>query len=203
MTWRAVAVAVVALVAGFLLALALRPADDGPELPGLHISKVDPAAPDLAFLDEAGEARRLTDYRGKVLVIFFGFVRCPDVCPTRLFELAQLMKALGPQRDRVQVLLATLDPDRDRPEVLRSYVTAFDPAFGALTGTPAQMDTLAARFYVAHRKVPLGADYTIDHSAATYLVDAAGKTVYVAGMETSREQLLAALKALAARAPAT
>lgn len=195
--------AVVALVAGFLLALALRPGTDVPELPGLHISRVDPAAPDLTFLDETGVARRLADYRGKVLVIFFGFVRCPDVCPTRLFELAQLLKALGPERARVQVLLATLDPERDRPGVLKSYVTAFDPAFGALTGTPAQMDTLAKRFYVAYRKVPLGADYTIDHSAATYLVDAAGRTVYVGGMETSREQLLAALKILAERAPAT
>ena len=86
----------------------------------------------------------------------------------------------------------------------RSYAAVVSTgAFGGLTGTPAQMDTLAKRFYVAHRKVPLGADYTIDHSAATYLVDAAGRTVYVAGMETSREQLLAALKALADRAPAT
>jgi protein SCO1/2 len=133
-------------------------------------------------------------------VIFFGFVRCPDVCPTRLFELAEVMKRLGPDRAQVQVLFATLDPERDRPEILRSYVAAFDPAFGGITGTAAQMAALAQRLYVAYRKVPLGDDYTIDHSAATYLVDAAGRTLYVSGSDTTDEQLLAALRTLTGQA---
>jgi protein SCO1/2 len=196
--WRAAGVAVASMLAGFLLALALHPAadTDAPELPGFYISRTDPAAPDLEFLDMDGNPRRLGDYRGRVLVIFFGFVRCPDVCPTRLFELAELMKQLGPGREQVQVLLATLDPERDRPEILKGYVAAFDPSFGALTGTVDQMATLAQRFYVAYRKVPLGDDYTIDHSAATYLVDAAGRTLYVSGSDTTDEQLLAALRTL-------
>jgi protein SCO1/2 len=200
--WRAAGVAVVSLLAGFLLSLVLRPAADAeaPKLPGFYISRTDPAALDLEFLGVDGNPRRLGDYRGRVLVIFFGFVRCPDVCPTRLFELAEVMKQLGPERSQVQVLLATLDPERDRPEILRGYLAAFDPAFGGLTGTPAAMAALAQRFYVAYRKVPLGDDYTIDHSAATYLVDAAGRTLYVSGSDTTDEQLLAALRTLAGRA---
>jgi protein SCO1/2 len=200
--WRAAGVAVVSLLAGFLLSLVLRPAADAeaPKLPGFYISRTDPAALDLEFLGVDGNPRRLGDYRGRVLVIFFGFVRCPDVCPTRLFELAEVMKQLGPERSQVQVLLATLDPERDRPEILRGYLAAFDPAFGGLTGTPAAMAALAQRFYVAYRKVPLGDDYTIDHSAATYLVDAAGRTLYVSGSDTTDAQLLAALRTLAGRA---
>jgi len=201
--WRAAAIAALALLAGFLLSLVLRPSPTAPapapELPGFYLSKTDPAAPDLSFLDQDGQPRTFADYRGRVLVVFFGFVRCPDVCPTRLFELAQVVKGLGPARDRVQVLLATLDPERDVPEVLKGYVAAFDPGFGGLTGTPDQMATLAQRFYVAWRKAPLGADYTIDHSAATYLVDATGRRVYVAGSDTTDKQLFAALGVLASQ----
>lgn len=196
----AAAIAALALLAGFLLSLVLRPSPTAPpaapELPGFYLSKTDPAAPDLSFLDQDGQPRTFADYRGRVLVVFFGFVRCPDVCPTRLFELARVMERLGPERARVQVLLATLDPERDVPGVLRGYVAAFDPAFGGLTGTPAQMEALAKRFYVAHRKGPLGEDYTIDHSSATYLMDAAGRTVYVGGSDTTDEQLVAALRTL-------
>lgn len=190
--------AVTAFAAGLLLYRAFGTGDrDGvPELPGFYVAQGGAAALELPLAGTDGRPVRLADYRGRALVLFFGFVRCPDVCPTRLFELARVMEQLGPDRERVQVLLVTLDPERDTPDVLKRYVAAFDPAFGGLTGTPAQVDALAKRLYVAHRKVPMGSDYTIDHSAATYVVDPQGRAAYVSGIDTTDEQLLAALRRL-------
>jgi len=195
-------IAIAAIVAGLVTyRFAGPPARPDPvavDLPGFANTAANPNTADIAFVDQDGIPRTFRDYRGRLVILFFGFARCPDVCPTRLFELAQLMEQLGPDRARVQVLLATLDPERDTPAVLKSYLEAFDPAFAGATGTPAQMETLAARFYVAHRKVPVGDDYTIDHSAATYLVDPAGERVYVGGSGTSDAQLLDGIRALLA-----
>ena len=116
-------------------------------------------SPVLRLLDIAGHPRELADYRGRVLVIFFGFVRCPDACPTALFKLAQVMKRLGPASDRVQVLLITLDTERDTPELLKSYVTAFDPRFVGLTGTTEQIDSVAKSYWVVHVNAPTSNDY--------------------------------------------
>lgn len=194
--WRTTLVAIAALAAGLALYRVFGVEEGVPELPGFYVSQGAEAAAQLPLVDTQGRPARLADYRGRALVLFFGFVRCPDVCPTRLYELAQAMKALGPDRERVQVLLVTVDPERDTPALLKGYVAAFDPAFGGLTGTTAQVDALAKRLYVAYRKVPLGADYTMDHSAATYLVDPQGRAVWVSGVDTTQDQLLAALRAL-------
>jgi protein SCO1/2 len=94
------------------------------------------------------------------------------------------------------VLFVTLDPERDTPDLLKSYLAAFDPSFAGATGTPAQIEALAKRFYVSHRKVPVGDDYSIDHSAATYLIDPDGERVYVGGSATSPAQLVAGIRAL-------
>jgi protein SCO1/2 len=152
---------------------------------------------DFSLIDFEGRPRTLADYRGRVVVMFFGFARCPDVCPTELFKLARVMKRLGPASAHVQVLFVTLDPERDTPAVLKSYVTAFDPRFVGLTGTPAQIDEAATDFYVAHAKVPSGNDYTIDHSSATYVLDARGHRRLIGTMDTSIDDFVHDIIALA------
>jgi protein SCO1 len=132
-------------------------------------------SPALRLLDFDGRPRQLADYRGHVLVIFFGFVRCPDACPAELFKLALAMKRLGPLSEHVQVLFVTLDPERDTPQVLKSYVTAFDPRFVGLTGSSADIDRAAMSFYVEYARVGRGADYSIDHSTSTFVLDSRGR----------------------------
>jgi protein SCO1 len=145
------------------------------------------AAPRLRLLDFDGRPRQLADYRGRVLVIFFGFVRCPDACPAELFKLALAMKRLGPLSEHVQVLFVTLDPERDTPQVLKGYLTAFDPRFVGLTGTTADIDRAATSFYVEYARVGRGADYSIDHSTSTFVLDARGRLRLVGTLETSVE----------------
>ena len=137
---------------------------------------------DFALADHAGRPRTLADFRGKVVVMFFGFTHCPDVCPTTLAELATAMKKLGADGDRVQVLLVTVDPERDTPQILSQYVTAFDPRFLALRGTAEETARVAKEFKIIYQKVA-GArpdSYTMDHSAGTYIFDTQGRLrVYV------------------------
>ena len=137
---------------------------------------------DFALTDHTGKPRTLADFRGKVVVIFFGFTHCPDVCPTTLAELAAAMKKLGGDGDRVQVLLVTVDPERDTPQILSQYVTAFDPRFLALRGTAEETARVAKEFKIIYQKVA-GArpdSYTMDHSAGTYIFDTQGRLrVYV------------------------
>lgn len=128
--------------------------------------------------DHTGKTRRLADFRGKVVVLFFGYTHCPDLCPTTLAEIAAALKKLGPeQAQRVQVLLATVDPERDTPEVLRGYVTAFDPSFLGLTGSDQQIAAAAKEFKVIYQKVPgdRPGSYSMDHSAGTYVFDSQGR----------------------------
>jgi protein SCO1/2 len=101
----------------------------------------------------------LRDYRGRIVVIFFGFLRCPDACPAGLFKLALVMKQFGPIAAQVQVLFVTLDPERDAPPLLKSYAAAFHPGFVGLAGTSAQVDRAASSFNVEYARVPLGKDY--------------------------------------------
>lgn len=193
-------VAMAAILAGLVTYLFARPdagsPDVPPDIPGFAATAANPDTADISFVDQDGASRTLRDYRGRVVAVFFGFARCPDVCPTRLFELSQLMEQLGSDRDRVQVLFVTLDPERDTPGLLKSYLAAFDPTFAGATGTPAQIEALAKQFYVAYRKVPAGDDYSIDHSTATYLIDPAGERVYVGGSTTSPAQLVDGIRAL-------
>lgn len=133
------------------------------------------ATPDFALVDAEGRSRRLADYRGRTVVLFFGFVRCPDACPAELFKLALVMKRLGSAAARVQVLFVTLDPARDTRRVLKTYVTAFDPRFVGLTGSASQIDRAAANFYVEYARVPTAAEYTIDHSTSTFVLDDGGR----------------------------
>lgn len=131
----------------------------------------------MELSDHNGKLRQLSDFSGKVVVVFFGFTQCPDVCPTALAELTEVMKKLGPDADRVQVLLISVDPERDTPEVLKQYVTAFDPRFLGLTGTPDQVKKAAASFKAYYAKAPTkDGNYTMDHTAAFYLLDGKGES---------------------------
>jgi len=131
----------------------------------------------LALTDQNGRPRTLADFRDKVVVLFFGYTHCPDVCPTTLAELSQVMKRLGPDADRVQVLFVTVDPERDTPAVLSQYVKAFDPRFLGLYGDAAATRRAAKEFKVFYEKHKGAApgEYTMDHSAGTYVIDPKGR----------------------------
>jgi len=138
---------------------------------------------DFELKDPQGRTRHLADFKGKAVVMFFGYTQCPDVCPTTLAALAEAMKKLGSDADRVQVLFVTVDPERDTPELLAQYVPAFDKRFLGLYGDAEATSRTAKEFKVIYQKVP-GASpgtYTMDHSAGTYVFDPQGRLrLYVA-----------------------
>jgi len=128
-----------------------------------------------------GKPRGRTDFAGKVVVVTFGFTRCPDVCPTSLAALAALLRSLGEERADVQIAFVTVDPERDTPALLAKYVTAFDPGFLGLRGDTAQTREAARAFRVFYQKIPAGSggrsgDYTMDHSTGYYALDRRGRT---------------------------
>lgn len=131
----------------------------------------------LSLQDVHGVRRQLNDFRGKVVVIAFGFTNCPDVCPTTLHELAQSMTLLKEQSKEVQVLFVTLDPARDSAKLLSQYVPAFDPSFIALRGSAEETAKTARDFRVFYAKVPgkTATTYTMDHTVGVYLVDRSGR----------------------------
>ena len=129
----------------------------------------------LELTDQTGRPRRLEDWRGKVVVLFFGFTHCPDVCPTTLADLSQVMKQLGTDAERVQVLFVTVDPERDTPEVLGEYVGAFDPRFLGLYGDAAATQRAAREFKVFYEKRKTADGYSVDHSGQTYVIDPQGR----------------------------
>jgi len=134
-------------------------------------------ARDFALNDQDGKPRTLADFKDKVVVLFFGYTHCPDVCPTTMAEMAAAMKQLGADADRVQVLFVTLDPERDTPAVLKQYVPAFDPRFIALSGDPEATAKVAKEFRVFYQKVPgkEAGSYTLDHTAASFVFDPQGR----------------------------
>jgi protein SCO1/2 len=129
----------------------------------------------LELPDTSGRVRHLEDFRGKAVVLLFGFTHCPDVCPTTLADLATVMKSLGPDAERVQVLFVTVDPERDTPGDLEKYVGAFDPRFVALRGDLAATQRVAKDFKIYFEKRKQGDTYTVDHSAQSYVIDPQGR----------------------------
>lgn len=134
-------------------------------------------AKDFSIKDHNGQPRKLEDFRGKAVVVFFGYTHCPDVCPTTMSEMASVMQQLGPLADRVQVLFVTVDPERDTPELLSKYVPAFDPRFLGLVGDKAETEKIAKDFRVFYQKVPgkEPGSYTMDHTAGSYVFDPQGR----------------------------
>jgi protein SCO1/2 len=129
---------------------------------------------DFRLLDPDGRVRTLAEFRGRVVLIFFGFTQCPDVCPTALSRAADVMNRLGPDSQKVQVIFVTVDPERDTPALLREYTHAFHPSF---LGLHADLDTTAAaarEFKIFYKKVPTASSYTMDHTAITYAFDPQG-----------------------------
>ena len=152
----------------------------------------------LSLTDAEGRTRTLADFNGKYVVVFFGFTQCPDVCPGTLAELAQVKKALGPDGDKVQGVFITVDPDRDTAAVLKGYVTAFDPSFVALRGTPEQIAAVAKDFKVFYQKVPgkEPGSYTMDHTAGSYVFDTKGNVRLFTRYGTGADALTSDLKQL-------
>ena len=131
---------------------------------------------DFAIKDHNGQLRKLADFTDRVVVVFFGYTQCPDVCPTAMTELVEVKRLLGKGGDRLQALFITVDPERDTPELLKAYMTNFDPTFLALCPTPAQLAEVAASFKVYYKKVgeDKSATYTMDHSAGSSVFDPKG-----------------------------
>ena len=134
-------------------------------------------ARDFRLPDANGQERSLQDFRGKLVVVFFGFTQCPDVCPTALSDLTEIKKQLGRDGDKLQGIFITVDPERDTPEVLKAYVGNFDPGFVALRGSPEQLAQVAQEFKVYYKKVEgkTPGAYTMDHSAASFIYDTQGR----------------------------
>jgi protein SCO1/2 len=134
-------------------------------------------AKDFAIPDHTGKMRTLADFKGKAVVVFFGYTQCPDVCPTTMAEMANVMKELGPLSDKVQVLFVTVDPDRDTPELLSKYVPSFDPRFLGLVGDKESTEKMAKEFRVFFQKVQgkEPGSYTMDHTAGSYVFDPQGR----------------------------
>ena len=161
-----------------LMLVMLLAACDEPRLPSpFHASDVSLplAKADFKLTDHNGKQRTLADFRGKAVVLFFGYTHCPDVCPTTLADLAQVMGMLGKDADKVQVLLVTVDPERDAPEMLAKYVSAFHPSFLGLYGDAEATAQAAKAFYVAYQKQPATSGYNVDHSVGTFLIDPQGR----------------------------
>jgi protein SCO1/2 len=175
----------------------LRPSAGKAAFHGVDITGADYARV-LALPDQNGRMRTLEDFKGKVTVVFFGYTQCPDVCPTTMAELAQVKKSLGPDGDRVQVVFVSVDPERDTPEVLKSYMASFDPSFVALRGTPEQTAVAAKEFKVFYAKAPgkTQGSYTVDHTAGSFVFDAAGQVRLFVRYGGGAESLEADLKTL-------
>ena len=133
-------------------------------------------AKDFSLIDHNGQTRSMKDFAGKVVVMFFGFTQCPDVCPTSMAELAEIKKLLGARGDKLQGLFVTVDPQRDTPEVLKAYMANFDPSFLALYTTPEKLVELAKYYKVYYKKVDgkTPNSYTMDHSAGSFVYDTKG-----------------------------
>jgi protein SCO1/2 len=169
----------------------------GPQFKSTDITGVD-YGKSLALTDHTGKARTLADFRGKAVVLFFGFTHCPDVCPTTLADMAQVKRKLGPLGERVQVLFVTVDPERDTQDKLAKYVPAFDPSFLGLRGDPEATRAVAKEFKVYFEKRP-GAtpgEYSVDHSAQSYVIDPQGRLRLFVRHERIGEDLAPDLRTL-------
>src|SRR5687767_5272840 len=166
------------LLPAIALTVLLAGCGGAPEAPKFKLTDVSGAGfgKELNLPDHNGKMRSLADFRGKVVTVFFGFTHCPDACPTTLAEMAQVMRELGPDGSRVQVLFVTVDPERDTPAVLRQYVPSFHPEFLGLCGDAESTARVAREFKVFYQKQPAkDGGYSVDHSAGTYVFDREGR----------------------------
>ncbi len=168
-----VSVAAVPLIASFLSSCS----DKKPSFASIDVTGADYAR-DFSLIDHNGRPTSIKDFAGKVVVVFFGYTQCPDVCPASMAELAEIKKMLGPDGAKVQGLFITIDPERDTPQVLKAYMANFDPGFLALrAASPEQLAALAKDYKVYYKKVEgsTPTSYTMDHSAGSYVYDTRGQ----------------------------
>jgi len=165
-------IAIVLIAAGILVIPRLLPY----RFHGALLEPPKPAA-DFTLVGPAGRPIKLSDYRGKLVVLYFGYTYCPDVCPTTLADLARAMQKLGKRSDKVQVLMVTVDPERDTPERMAGYMTFFDPTFAGLSGTPDQIAAAAAAYGIYYQKGEgtVASGYTVDHTAMITVLDDEGR----------------------------
>jgi protein SCO1 len=147
------------------------------------------------LVDQNGAPFSDQDLKGKPFLVFFGFTHCPEVCPTTLFEMSEIMRSLGDDADRAAVVFITVDPERDTPESLKDYLANFDPRIHALTGDPEAVAAVAKAYRVYFKKVPLaGGDYTMDHTAIVYLMDKEGRFISPFNMKRTADVAAADLR---------
>ena len=161
-----------------------------------------PFARELALPDHNGKPRTLADFKGKVVVVFFGYVQCPDVCPTTLSTLREVREKLGADGDKLQVLFVTVDPERDTPEVLSHYVPAFHAGFLGLRGDAAATERVTKEFKIIFAKNPgkTPTSYTVDHSAGVFIFDTQGRIRLYASQNMTSDNYVHDIKALLAPA---
>jgi protein SCO1/2 len=161
-------------------------------LGGLANSPIKPPAVAIGgpfqLVDQNGHAVSDQDFRGKPFLVFFGFTHCPDICPTTLFEVSEVLRRLGPDADRTAALFVTVDPERDTPDKLKDYLASFDPHLHGITGDQAAVAAVAKAYRVYYKKVlTAGDDYTMDHTAIVYLMDKNGRFVAPFSLRRSPE----------------
>ncbi len=171
-----------------------KPAFKGTDVTGASYAKT------FQLADHLGKVRSLEEFRGKVVAVFFGFTRCPDVCPTTLAQTKLALTKLGEDASRVQVIFVTVDPERDTQDVLAAYVTGFDPGFIGLRGSPTETAAVAREFKVFYQKSAGTSpeNYSIDHTAATYVFDPQGRLRLFLRHNAAVDDLAADLKLLLA-----
>ena len=147
------------------------------------------------LVDQDGNQVTDKDMKGRPFLVFFGFTHCPDVCPTTLFEVSEILRALGPDADRTRALFITVDPERDTPAVMKDYLSSFDPHLSGLTGDAAAVAAVAKAYRVYFKKVPLDqGGYTMDHTAIVYLMDKQGRFVAPFSLKRTTEAAAADLR---------
>jgi len=184
-----------AALAAFALCAACGPAK--PAFNSIDVTGADWGR-ELRLTDHNGKSRTLADFQGKVVVVFFGFTRCPDVCPSTLAEMKLVKEQLGKDGERLQVLFVTVDPERDTPQLLAKYVPAFDPSFLGLYGDAEATARTAKEFKVFYQKVPGSSpdNYSVDHTAASYIFDTRGRLRLFAKHEATPDALAHDIKLL-------
>ncbi len=184
-----------ALVVATACVIGLAACGEAPRFRGTDLTGADWGR-DFSLQDPDGRTRTLADFRGKVVLLFFGFVQCPDVCPTALTRAKEVKRLLGADGEKLQVIFVTVDPERDGAALMREYTAAFDPAFLGLRADLEGTQRAAKEFKVFYEKVPTGSSYTINHSAMTYVFDAQGRLRLGLRHEQSADEVAGDLRTL-------